>query len=202
MNIFNETELYKYFKEVIDRAAGKELVFLENEIETLRTETFQQLSLSFEQKKQQALTQLEYKAKRDHQKFLSRLDQQVIRNIAQYRETLVASLLDALLQRFYAYQTTKEYIDSLNQALQGLPLADIDFIEVSTKDKAIIITIDQTLLRHNPEITGGYRVHYKDKKRLLDQTIESRLSVVKNWFYQHASLVINQTEDEVVANES
>ena len=195
MNIFNETELYKYFKEMIDKAASKEMTFLENEIATLRNETCRQLNLGFEQRKNETLQLLERKLNRDNQKFLSRLDQSLNRTIAVYRESLVNELLENLMQRFQTYQASDQYQKALNKSLQSLPLAQVETIEVAEVDMVKVQKIDGKILKASTDIQGGYRVHFSCGKMLLDQSIETKLLQVKNWFYENASFHINAKEE-------
>lgn len=197
MNFFNEAELYKHFKEAIEKATAKELAFLENEIETLRSETYRQISLSFEQRKNETLAELEQTLNSEHHKYLSRLEQSLNRKIAQYREELVQTLMKNLLTRFADYQQTHAYIDSLNQALQLLEFDKIEYIEVSKNDAAKIKLAKPSLIRENEQILGGYRVYFKGGKKLLDLTMEAKMLAARDWFYQHASLQIDQTEAEV-----
>lgn len=199
MNFFNETELYEYFKEVIEKATAKELAFLENEIETLRSETYRQISLSFEQRKNETLQALEETLKVEHQKYLSRLEQGLNHKMAQYREELVNTLMQDLFARFQEYQQTSAYTKLLHQSLQSLDFENIERIEVAKIDVAKIMIEKQHLIHGNEQISGGYRAYFKGGKMLLDVTMEAKMQQARNWIYQHASLPIDQTRTEVDA---
>lgn len=197
MNIFNEEELYRHFKQIIDRITTKEIELLENEIETLRLERTQQMSFNFEKRKDEDLTNLEKRIDIEYREYLSGLEQNIRRNITKYREELVDDLMSNLEKEFLKYQKTAKYEEVLNNALNNLAIDSVAFIEISEKDLVRIKNIDEKILKVNPEIKAGYRVFMKTSNILVDETLTTKINQARSWFYENASLSIEINNEEV-----
>ncbi len=200
MNTFNEDQLYQYFKDAIQRSTAKELEGLEEELRVLKEDVYRKLNQSFEQRKNETLKIVDDSMKLEQQKFLSRLEQNLNRVLANYREELVQSLMNQVEARYHVYQQSKAYEESLVKAIALFDAKTVALIRVAAVDVDKIKSKVVIHVESDPQISAGYKAYYKDGKREVDETLESKLIEARNWFYQNVSIQLNsETNEEVKA---
>lgn len=198
MEFFKEDQLYQYFVEAIQRATSKEYSALEKELKTLRSGAFQQLSLGFEQRKNSAIATMEDVLSHEHLKQLSRLEHALNRSLAIYREELVEGLIQKLKLHYHQYQATKAYEVELLQGIKQLKAKEIDFVAVSSLDYAKMMNTTAFKIQKDESISAGFIAHFEGGKKKIDETLDAKLLLARNWFYEHVALVITQEENDEV----
>ncbi len=189
MEHFNNSDsLYRYFKKTISAEAGKEIEQLQSDIKSLKEEAKQAYTEQLKSQSEQVLSKKIEALDLAYHTTLSLKQNQLHQQLMERRTALIEKLFVQLAEQIKAYQKSLDYQKELVAQVKALDLKQYTHIMVNKADASLLkniceVTVDDTII-------AGFKTSSSDKKTVLDETYNEKISKARDWFFDHAAWFI------------
>ncbi len=103
------------------------------------------------------------------------------------RTDLLQKLFDELTQKLQEFKQSKKYEIWFKKVLSNYDLKQYEMIEVGQNESFVENLSNGLKILEKSDIIGGFSLYSKNKKTIIDETFNTKLSDAKTWFYDHAN---------------
>lgn len=199
MSYYNEDQLRKYFEKAIQRESAKRIETLKKEIDYAYQKEMSKVVSDLDMKKKLELNKLMRDVHADYQDRLNQIGAGYDEMLIKERSVMINQVFDKVYKKIHKYVSTEAYIEQMSKQLEQVKsfmnMPSIDVV-ISTKDIALQQAFAPVqgihILKSDEVQIGGFKAISIEKNIVVDETLDSKLTNQRDWFYQNAKLFIKQ----------
>ncbi|MFA6627513.1 MAG: hypothetical protein WCQ80_01305 [Bacilli bacterium] len=198
MEFFNEDEILKYFQKEIKDVSNRQIKKLQHELDIIKAKELEHIEKQVSEEINSTLGRDLDDLKIKHRQTLNDILTSARRDLIQYREDLLNSIMVEVTNRLSQYVKSPDYLVSMRNKLSSFPFKSPAVIHIAKKDHGLKVLIKELCINTYPikeDETiqlGGFLVEMIDQGITIDETIDLQLSRKKQWFYENSHLFIEE----------
>ncbi len=200
MSYYDNEELLNYFTREIKARAQKKIDELKKDIESIKKRQLKQIDDELQNSIFKTMNNKIDDLVAEHNASINKLKIENHKNIIQKRKELLDSVILDVKKKCSKFIKTKDYEKKMIEKVSSMKELFKDnaiVFKINSKDETIKQVIkDNYKGKFNIETDeniqiGGFIAVCNKLKILSDQTLDTRINIKQQWFYEHAKLAVN-----------
>ncbi len=197
MEYFNEDEILRYFQKEIEEVSHRQIKKLQNEIDTIKTKELERIEKEVKSEINATLGRDLEELKIKHRQTLHEIKTTTRRDLINFREDLLEQVLTEVTKKVQAFVKSEKYLALMKQKLTSISFGKQAILHISKKDQGLKTFLHDHYheypVKEDDNIKlGGFLVELIDLGTTLDETIDHKLEIKKQWFYEHSHLFLEE----------
>ncbi|MDD4212358.1 MAG: hypothetical protein PHY42_03045 [Bacilli bacterium] len=197
MEYFNEDEILRYFQKEIGEVSKRQIKKLQSEIDTIKTKELERIEKEVKSEINATLGRDLEELQIKHRQTIHEIKTTTRRDLINFREDLLELVLTEVIKKVQAFVKSEHYLALMRQKLTSISFGKQALFHISKKDQGLKTFLHENYheypVKEDDNINlGGFLVELIDLGTTLDETIDHKLAIKKQWFYEHSHLFLEE----------